>query len=215
MCGWTLPLSLIASVVGLLLVVDTESSLPPINPSTTASTVVEEQERSEARDSSSRNKVHPVDTCQASMTETTKVVKYEQDGAEAREIAAYLPYFPFKGIDRFYDIGGFLYEPAVFQRIVNIFADRYREIGIDVVAGYVYCARMDQNSPLNLAYGAICHAFSNVSYPYFDTVAFLWLLYPLQIGRSRVYFGSSHCIGASKAVCHDAQTGQNAQYYII
>jgi hypothetical protein len=129
-------------VIGLLLVVDTESSLPLVKPSTTASPVVGEQERSEeARDPSSRTKKHPVDTCQASMTETTKVVKYEQDGAEAREIAAYLPYFPFKGIDRFYDIGGFLYEPAVFQRIVNIFADRYREIGIDVVAGYVQCVR--------------------------------------------------------------------------
>ena len=61
--------------------------------------------------------------------------KYEQDGEEARKIAHYLPFFPFKGIPRFYDIGGFLYEPAVFRRIVDIFAHRYRTIGIDVVAG--------------------------------------------------------------------------------
>lgn len=61
--------------------------------------------------------------------------KYEQDGPEAKEIAQYLPYFPFKGIPRFYDIGGFLYEPEVFQRIVDIFVERYREIGIDMVAG--------------------------------------------------------------------------------
>mmetsp|Transcript_18881 Transcript_18881/g.27927 ORF Transcript_18881/g.27927 Transcript_18881/m.27927 type:complete len:227 (+) Transcript_18881:100-780(+) len=61
--------------------------------------------------------------------------KYDQDGEEARDIAKYLPYFPFKGIDRFYDIGGFLSRPEVFQRIVDIFADRYREIGIDVIAG--------------------------------------------------------------------------------
>ena len=61
--------------------------------------------------------------------------KYQQDGPEAKEIAKYLPYFPFKGIDRFYDIGGFLYEPEVFQRIVDIFVERYREIGIDMVAG--------------------------------------------------------------------------------
>lgn len=61
--------------------------------------------------------------------------KYEQDGEEAKEIAKFLPYFPFKGIDRFYDIGGFLSRPEVFQRIVDIFADRYREIGIDVIAG--------------------------------------------------------------------------------
>ena len=30
---------------------------------------------------------------------------YEQDGEEAREIAKHLPYYPFKGIPRFYDIG--------------------------------------------------------------------------------------------------------------
>lgn len=62
-------------------------------------------------------------------------LKYKQDGDEAKEIAKYLPYFPFKGIDRFYDIGGFLYEPKVFQQIVDIFVERYSSIGIDVVAG--------------------------------------------------------------------------------
>ena len=62
-------------------------------------------------------------------------LKYKQDGEEAKEIAQYLPYYPFKGIDRFYDIGGFLYEPTIFQKIVDIFADRYSAIGIDVIAG--------------------------------------------------------------------------------
>ncbi|KAL7533773.1 hypothetical protein ACHAXR_005443 [Thalassiosira sp. AJA248-18] len=61
--------------------------------------------------------------------------KYEQDGDEAREIAQYLPYFPFKGIPRFYDIGGFLEKPDVFQHIVDIFVERYSEIGIDSIAG--------------------------------------------------------------------------------
>jgi adenine phosphoribosyltransferase len=64
-------------------------------------------------------------------------VVYEQDGPEAREIARYLPFYPFKGIPRFYDIGGFLYEPAVFQKIVNIFVARYSESAhsIDVIGG--------------------------------------------------------------------------------
>ena len=62
---------------------------------------------------------------------------YEQDGEEARAIAQTMPYFPFKGIPRFYDIGGFLSKPDVFQQIVDIFSSRYDEIGIDVVAGYV------------------------------------------------------------------------------
>jgi hypothetical protein len=60
---------------------------------------------------------------------------YVQDGPEAREIARVIPYFPFKNIPRFYDIGGFLSKPEVFQRIVDIFAARYSGIGIDSVAG--------------------------------------------------------------------------------
>ena len=67
------------------------------------------------------------------MSETMK--KYEQDGEEAREIAEVIPYFPFKNIPRFYDIGGFLSKPDVFQKIVDIFASRYADIGIDAVAG--------------------------------------------------------------------------------
>lgn len=65
----------------------------------------------------------------------SEAAKYEQDGDAAKEIAKYLPYFPFKGIPRFYDIGGFLYEPEIFQKIVDIFVERYAEIGIDSVAG--------------------------------------------------------------------------------
>jgi len=61
--------------------------------------------------------------------------KYKQDGDEARQIAQYLPYFPFKGIPKFYDIGGFLEKPEVFQQIVDIFVERYNEIGIDSIAG--------------------------------------------------------------------------------
>jgi len=73
---------------------------------------------------------------EAAATMTTEAKKtYVQDGEEAREIAKYLPYFPFKGIPRFYDIGGFLADPAIFQKIVDIFASRYEEIGIDMIAG--------------------------------------------------------------------------------
>jgi len=68
-------------------------------------------------------------------TSSTTSKSYEQDGDEARQIAKYLPYFPFKGIPRFYDIGGFLEKPDVFQQIVDIFVSRYREIGIDSIAG--------------------------------------------------------------------------------
>merc|ERR1719272_791900 len=60
--------------------------------------------------------------------------KYVQDGPEAREIAEVIPYYPFKGIDRFYDIGGFLKNPAVFQKIVDIFAERYGDDGLQIDA---------------------------------------------------------------------------------
>ena len=33
-------------------------------------------------------------------------VEYARDGPEAQRIARTIPYYPFKGIDRFYDIGG-------------------------------------------------------------------------------------------------------------
>lgn len=75
------------------------------------------------------------DTNTADTTPATLDAPYEQDGPEARLIAQYLPYFPFKGIPRFYDIGGFLSEPAVFARIIDIFASRYQHHSIDVIAG--------------------------------------------------------------------------------
>ena len=60
---------------------------------------------------------------------------YTQDGPEALAIAAVTPYFPFKGIPRFYDIGGFLKNPPVFQAIVNLFVDRYRALDVDSIGG--------------------------------------------------------------------------------
>ena len=58
-------------------------------------------------------------------TAGTSRADYTPDGPVAKRIASVTPYFPFKGIPRFYDIGGFLKEPEVFQMIVDIFVDRY------------------------------------------------------------------------------------------
>ena len=38
---------------------------------------------------------------------------YKQDGEVAKRIAAVIPYYPYKGIPRFYDINGFLQRPEV------------------------------------------------------------------------------------------------------
>ena len=60
---------------------------------------------------------------------------YLQDGPEAASLSDYLPFFPFKKIDRFYDISGFLKAPEVFQKIVDIFVERYSILDVDAIGG--------------------------------------------------------------------------------
>ena len=62
--------------------------------------------------------------------------EYEQDGEAARRIAAVIPYYPFKGIPRFYDIGGFLQRPDIFQEVIDILAARYKDMKIDSIGGF-------------------------------------------------------------------------------
>jgi adenine phosphoribosyltransferase len=61
---------------------------------------------------------------------------YTSNGPTAQRIAAVTPYFPFKGIPRFYDIGGFLKNPAEFQLAVDAFVARYQGKDIDAIAGF-------------------------------------------------------------------------------
>ena len=51
-------------------------------------------------------------------------------------IAAAIPYYPFKGIDRFYDISGLLLEPSLFRRTTDILVERYRYQKIDKIGGF-------------------------------------------------------------------------------
>ena len=59
-----------------------------------------------------------------------------QDGAVAQRIASVIPYYKYKGVDRFYDINGFLTQPAVFQEAVDVFVARYRGKQIDSIGGF-------------------------------------------------------------------------------
>jgi adenine phosphoribosyltransferase len=77
----------------------------------------------------------PSQQCDNDIIIINNMSQYAQDGPEAKEIAKYMPYFPFKGIPRFYDIGGFLCEPEVFQKTVDIFVERYKTLDIDLIAG--------------------------------------------------------------------------------
>ena len=61
---------------------------------------------------------------------------YKPNGATAKRIASVTPYFPFKGIPRFYDIGGFLKNPAEFQLAIDAFVERYASMDIDAIAGF-------------------------------------------------------------------------------
>ena len=60
---------------------------------------------------------------------------YCQDGPIAQRVAAVIPYFPYKGIDRFYDITGFLRRPDIFQLVIDVFVERYRKMTFDFVGG--------------------------------------------------------------------------------
>lgn len=63
------------------------------------------------------------------------VEEYKQDGPEALAIAAVIPYYPFHGVPRFYDISGMTHNPEMFQLCIDVFVRRYRELGVDCIAG--------------------------------------------------------------------------------
>jgi adenine phosphoribosyltransferase len=60
---------------------------------------------------------------------------YAQDGPEAHTIAAVIPYYPFHGVPRFYDISGMTQNPEVFQLCIDVFVRRYKALGVDCIAG--------------------------------------------------------------------------------
>jgi len=69
------------------------------------------------------------------MASTSEVEVYKQDGPEAKKIADAIPWYPFKGIPRFYDISGMTHDPEIFQLAVDIFVKRYENLDIDCIAG--------------------------------------------------------------------------------
>lgn len=55
--------------------------------------------------------------------------------AQRQSIAAVTPYYAYKGIERFYDISGFLAQPAVFAQVVEMLADSFRHLDFDSICG--------------------------------------------------------------------------------
>merc|ERR1719171_259113 len=62
--------------------------------------------------------------------------QYTPDGPLAREIAAVIPYYPFKKIERFYDIGGLLANPELFGKACDVLAARYAALKVDKIGGF-------------------------------------------------------------------------------
>lgn len=60
---------------------------------------------------------------------------FQQDGPDAQRIAAVIPYYPFHGVPRFYDISGMTHDPEAFQLCIDIFVRRYASLGVDAIAG--------------------------------------------------------------------------------
>lgn len=62
-------------------------------------------------------------------------IEYTQDGPEAQAIVSVIPYYPFHGVPRFYDISGMLHHPDTFQKCIDIFVQRYTTLEVDCIAG--------------------------------------------------------------------------------
>jgi len=58
------------------------------------------------------------------------------DGPLAKEIAATIPIYPFKGLDKFYDVQGLLKSPKLFNIFCSVMAKRYRKMGITKLLGF-------------------------------------------------------------------------------
>ena len=68
-------------------------------------------------------------------TAGTSRADYTPDGPVAKRIASVTPYFPFKGIPKFYDIGGFLKDPEAFALVVEVLVERYKNENITSICG--------------------------------------------------------------------------------
>jgi adenine phosphoribosyltransferase len=61
---------------------------------------------------------------------------FETDGPLAKEIAPVIPFFPFKHIEKFYDIQGLLKHPKLLNAACALMAKRFRKLGATKVAGF-------------------------------------------------------------------------------
>lgn len=58
------------------------------------------------------------------------------------EIAAALPYYPFKQIPRFYDVQGLLNQPHLFEQMCHMLATRCKDLGVTKIVAFEAKKRM-------------------------------------------------------------------------
>lgn len=58
------------------------------------------------------------------------------DGPLAKEIAAVIPWFPYKKLPKFFDIQGLLRHPKLFNAMCAVMAKRYRKMGVTKIAAF-------------------------------------------------------------------------------
>ena len=72
--------------------------------------------------------------CSSSSSSSSKVKVVDVEAIRQR-LSQVIPYFPFKGITRFYDIGGFLKLSSDFQLVIDVLADRYKDVDFHSIGG--------------------------------------------------------------------------------
>jgi len=60
----------------------------------------------------------------------------EPEAPLAEKVAAVMPYFPYKKIERFYDVQGLLKHPKLFNKVCDVMAKRFRKMDITKIAAF-------------------------------------------------------------------------------
>ena len=112
----------------------------------------------------------------------------KEEAVLAAEVAAALPYFPYKKLERFYDISGILAKPHLFDSMCALIAKRACERGITKIVAFEACA----------AHVSCCSAAPRTT------------LLCLHAGaRLPVHAGGDQ---GGRSVRHASQVGQDAQH---
>lgn len=58
------------------------------------------------------------------------------DGPLAKEVADSIPYYPFKKLDKYYDVQGLLHHPSLLDAVCTVMADRFRKMGVTKLVAF-------------------------------------------------------------------------------